>query len=375
MIRRLFISSITIVLLTPYFFQWSGYQSNFTLQENRRLSELPEWNSQELKNYFLQLDEYINDHFPLRKELIRLYTNFQFFILKKSPFPSKVIVGKDNWLFLGESKMGVVSLHDGTYPLSQSQLEIIRNNVIEKHNWLKERGIGYMLLIAPDKHSIYSQNLPSYIDRNKIDEKYDQLKSVLKEEVNFIDVKPDLRRHIKDSPTDLYLKYDSHWSDYGAFVAYQSIIEQVRLKYPRFNLRSPFNFGHLKQERKTEIIKTSADMINMQDYLSEQTLELYWKRNLVSLDKNRLKPPSTYRGLPQLYEKRFRSYNRNGLKILLFRDSFSNRLMKFLSAHFDETLFINGHQFDRDLILREKPDLVIHEIVERAAIPVLLKYR
>ena len=50
---------------------------------------------------------------------------------------------------------------------------------------------------------------------------------------------------------------------------------------------------------------------------------------------------------------------------VIFRDSFTARLMPFLSAGFQRVVYIWDYAFDRAVIERERPDVVIQEMVER----------
>ena len=50
---------------------------------------------------------------------------------------------------------------------------------------------------------------------------------------------------------------------------------------------------------------------------------------------------------------------------VMFRDSFTSRMMPFLSEHFSRSVYMWQNDFDRELVSQEKPDVVILEIVGR----------
>jgi hypothetical protein len=52
-------------------------------------------------------------------------------------------------------------------------------------------------------------------------------------------------------------------------------------------------------------------------------------------------------------------------KAIVFRDSFASSWYSFLGQHFREVINIRHYDWDRPLIEREKPDVVIDEILER----------
>ena len=55
------------------------------------------------------------------------------------------------------------------------------------------------------------------------------------------------------------------------------------------------------------------------------------------------------------------------LKVLILRDSFSISMIKYMSETFGNVEYVNEKNFNnlQDKIISEKPDIVIHEIVER----------
>src|SRR5262249_34283022 len=52
-------------------------------------------------------------------------------------------------------------------------------------------------------------------------------------------------------------------------------------------------------------------------------------------------------------------------RAVVFRDSFANLLTPLLSEHFRRVVFSRQYTLDSAVIEREKPDVVIHEFVER----------
>ena len=91
--------------------------------------------------------------------------------------------------------------------------------------------------------------------------------------------------------------------------------------------------------------------------------------------RSQLKIPRGYKADPKNYEVRYKSTRVNGPKILVFRDSFSNKLKAYLPYNFSEIIFIsNNHKFDKTIIEKENPDIVLHEIVERNIIEIFRRY-
>ena len=53
-------------------------------------------------------------------------------------------------------------------------------------------------------------------------------------------------------------------------------------------------------------------------------------------------------------------------RLVLFRDSFAGHLIPFLAEDFQRTVCVWDHNFDRAVVEREQPALVITELVERS---------
>ena len=137
-------------------------------------------------------------------------------------------------------------------------------------------------------------------------------------------------------------------------------------------------FKNIKSVSLNEVdIKTKIswkeDLTNMLDISVKEIGEYYSVKNPKSQKiKSRLTIPDNYKRNPDTYERRYKS-NSNDLKVLIFRDSFSSAMEKYLAESFGETVFIWSSIIDKKLIEKEKPDLVIHEIIERN-IDVLLNF-
>jgi alginate O-acetyltransferase complex protein AlgJ len=52
-------------------------------------------------------------------------------------------------------------------------------------------------------------------------------------------------------------------------------------------------------------------------------------------------------------------------RALIFRDSFASRLVPFLSEHFSRAVYLWQNDFDANAVIKERPDVVIQEIVGR----------
>jgi alginate O-acetyltransferase complex protein AlgJ len=108
-----------------------------------------------LKEYITGLEAYFNDHFGYRNQLIFWHTKWTHDFFRDSSVP-KVLIGKDGWLFWAGDQM--VEHYRGVNQFTPQELEDWKTLLEHRRDWLAERGIKYLFVIAPDKSSIYPES-------------------------------------------------------------------------------------------------------------------------------------------------------------------------------------------------------------------------
>jgi hypothetical protein len=136
-----------------------------------------------------------------------------------------VVLGKDGWLFLAADRS--IEGYRHVLPISFEQLERCRLNLEEKQARLQERGIDFLLVIAPDKGTIYAEYLPGYARATDAPSRLDQFLEHLRSRstLQVLDLRPTLfkakQRH------QVYHKTDPHWNDIGAQAGCRAILEAM----------------------------------------------------------------------------------------------------------------------------------------------------
>src|SRR5207249_1561598 len=106
-----------------------------------------------------------------------------------------------------------------------------RAAVTRASDWLKGRGIAYVFTIAPDKHVVYPEEMPSSLARIGARSRTDQVYEALRGSgVASVDVRPALLE--AKTHERIYQRTDTHWNDRGALLAYQQILDAVRAQVP-----------------------------------------------------------------------------------------------------------------------------------------------
>ena len=331
--------------------------------ENRSLAAMPDLPSDitSLRAFPLLFESYFRDHIVLRAELIKLYANFLFFI-GVSPV-EKVILGKDDWLFYNGGR--VVQDYQNTELFSESELKIWAESLQIRQDLLKAKGIGYLFIIAPNKHTIYSEYLPEYLGKRGDKSRLDQLFSYLHEhtKVNFLDLRPILLAN-KSAENILYWSQDSHWNRTGAYFGQLAI--QHKLKEMGYDIpNSIAEPGRWQGE-----YLRSLDLANMLgvNESSETKHKSYQKNLLPCLDSISISDAwksDRLAGITNVIKTKCPSRQVNAL---VFRDSYSTELVPFFSDYFKEATYVWTLPSEDvfKYFIEPNVDIVIEERVERS---------
>lgn len=306
---------------------------------------------------------YTGDHFGFRNFLIRQHGEFKFNLLGVSS-THHVLLGKHDqstaddpagqWLYFNRYR--VIDHYRATDLFNDEELEQWRLVLEQRQQWLAAKGIRYLVLIAPNKHSIYPEYLPDEINRVGERTRTDQLMAYLSEHSNIevIDSRPLLLKARKEQPDlRLFHRTDTHWNEVGAFLAYEAMAGRLADWFPAIK---PMNWNDLTLRRSIEPAGDLSRLMGIQNRFKEHHL---------NLDPN---PPRVARvQRDQFEENRVESTLENPElpKLLLFRDSFGAALMPLLAQHFESATFIWTDQFNPRAVEETKPNVVISEMLER----------
>jgi alginate O-acetyltransferase complex protein AlgJ len=275
-----------------------------------------------------------------------------------------VMPGRDGWLYwLGEDGRSLNRHYRGTTPFPQADVDASVAELLRRREWLAARGIVYVVAVVPEKFTIYPEYLPGWVAPSGEPTPYDRTMSALHghPELAFIDLRPALRS--AKERERVYYRTDSHWNYNGAAVAYDAIMREVARLLPPGRLprvvpapRPPYVAG-------TDYY--SGDLVTMLG-LTHAIRE----DDVAPLGKVLADAPRrcAQRVLPdpapgvEVYE-----CARGDLpRTVVMRDSMAIPLIPMLAENFSRALFVSSRQLDPVLIEREKPDVVIEELVERS---------
>lgn len=347
-----------------------------------------------LVRYFPTLyEKYMEKNLNFSKWFVNLDALVKIYGLKVSP-NNNVAVGQDGFYFEGwgarRVEKGITEKFDniadymGQIPFTEDELRQWKKALEERKYWLKEQGIDYVFILAPTKALVYQEFLPKGLQR-VVDEKkgitrYEQLTNYLRNnaDINFIDLLPPLleAKKKRDYPL-LFYKTDFHWNFYGAFIAYQAIIEELRTFYPHYNLAPP-NFSDFDLSIDEHWAHHRfMDMVGL-------PTSLHKNEHYITMVPKKGGPWDSAQDLPakgiyDVYPPKRKITSENGESmdirlllnpdapipsILLLGDSFFEKLVYFFSRDGQRVMnFRTIVNFPDAIFKFEKPDLVIQEIL------------
>ncbi len=353
-IERLVIAAFVLAISAPLVATVTTEEPEDAFEENREPAPLPTWphDRESLAAWPYAFTSYFADHFAFRSQLVRWQARFRVQVLHSSTTPD-VILGKDGWLFYGTD--GAAEDYSGSRPFTEIELEAWRDTLQHTQDWLQQQGIDYVFAVAPDKHVIYPEFMPAGVNQGLSHSRAEQLLDHLRTHstVHVADLRPPVLA--ARNAGRLFQITDTHWNDLGAFVAYRQVIEQ--LGNPG---GPPATFDDFDRQQVMRPGLDLARMLGLKSVLVEEDLQLEPR---TPRRARVIEPERASRALMDARVVTEQPGTRP--RAVIFRDSFGSAMIPYLSEHFSRAVYVWQNEFDPELVLAERPQVVIQEWVGR----------
>ncbi len=338
-ITTIFFLLIIFFPLTNGIFHFSEASGELTGDGEKQEIKRPEFNLNSVFPFFGKYESFYNKSFVFREFLIRNFNNLKFNLFNISPVGS-VLIGKTGWLFLAEENgTNFLEYYFHLKYITKSNLETRKRWLLDRGKQAEAMGCKYYYVVVPNKQSIYPELMPPGLDKPPSNSMLDKILGYLDGEgIDFIFDIRDIFS-IKKEKKVLYQKTDTHWNQYGAFVAYRFIVKSI-CESSGFDVK----FVSLDEFNIVENIRTGGDLLRMMSIKDG-----VFNNNMVDLrEKNVSRNPK----LPPM---------------LLIHDSFGEDFKKFIPYDFKEYYYTTERNINSlaDLIKQNKIKLIIEEIAER----------
>jgi len=303
---------------------------------------------------------YLQSSMGLRGALVRARGLIAYRWFGVSPAPISVL-RRDPWLFLKDER--VVDDFRRNQPLSAQQLERWRRVVEGRSRFLAQRGIRYLLVLAPNKETVYADAMPPWVTRQEHPSRLEQLSERLSRAPALPVLDLSAAMIAARARGRVYHYTDTHWNDLGAFVAYREIAARLKEWFPNL---SSLNDSDVVQHRVTTSGGDLARMCGLALDLREPQTQLELG---AGVEPARFEDGSaiSFERMDVRGRERFASRRPDGdiASAVILRDSFGEALIPYLARHFATATWIWTYDFPADSIVKLHPRLVIEELVER----------
>ncbi len=315
-------------------------------------------------------DEYHDDRFGFRPALIRLHNLFKACVIGVSP-SDQAVIGRDGWLFYAGQQ--ALDYYRATELLTSAELAAWELRVEAPAEWLADRGIPFVFYFAPDKATIYPEELPYFVRRVGARSRLDQFLEHLGPETCAVIVDPRADFRAAKGADPLYRKTDTHWNQAGALVAYQAL---ARALVPRFPALDPLDAADFERRVQEMPGGDIAGVMNLSDVFREQAPQLVprtpWPYRKEAEGLAAQTQPDVERNPDREIEEQRRAPMASVRddapelpRLVLFRDSYGTELITYLAASTSRGAYYWQFTVDPKVIARERPDVVVQEIGER----------
>lgn len=314
-----------------------------TSSENRQLSEFPSPKTEEGKinvEWLSQAGDYFQEHFAFRNELVTGNALLHGRLLETSTADG-VIQGKNGWLYYKDS----LDDYLGQDLLSDRSLFNIAHMLSMTQQALEEKGVNFLFTIAPNKNSLYGDNMP-YYDKLKVSDQTNRenLESWLTtEKVAYAD----LYQALMEEDEVLYHARDSHWNNKGAALAADVLMDAL-------------GKDHDSYEGESYTVR--------RDYTGDLDTMLYPLASTAD-DEIYYDKETTYATVEEIqsnFDPRITTVNpvKEG-SLVMYRDSFGNALLPYMADAYANAYFSRGIPYQLMDVETHSADTVIIERAER----------
>lgn len=324
------------LLIIPF----AGMTINVTNEttENTVLAEWPQikndgqWNV----NYISQMGEYFEDHFAFRTAFVTVNALVREKLLTSST--EQVIVGTNECLYFG----GTLEDYQGNNLYDERMLFSIINNLSLIQEYVESHGSRFVLMIPPNKNSLYGEDMPYYYVKGK-DSNYKHIIERLNEAgISNID----LFELFSKKNDVFYYKRDSHWNIKGALLAYNSLMETIHKEHE--------TWANVPASEKTHVGDIDAMLFPLatkpeKDISYDNSFTYYYVNEVEDDMDSWIETCNTEKSD----------------SILMYRDSFGEALLPFLANEFKKGYFTQLLPYNLNQIESYNPDVLVIEKTER----------
>ena len=327
--------------------------------ENRELASFPD-SSVHFERWPAAFDGWYIDHLPFKNQFTAANSLIQIALFNTTTSP-RVVVGEDGWLFYNNYDADDNPISDilGHNEFTDAERETMLANIEAAQSARPDT--QFILLIAPNKETVYREMLPEYIAENAVRQtRVEQLCDRLAERTDCL-VWPEDALLEAARTQQVYYKYDTHWNLIGGYIGVKEVCEKAGVTLPELSTLEIADSGAVYPADLAALAGIQARSTDDAEY----SVVGFGEDVSVTRDELNFISPAT----------RFTS-NASDERIVLFvHDSFYKSMEGYLPLVFSEVISVERNYYDlygcHALIEEFQPDIILMEVAERGAVLLL----
>ncbi len=362
-VKIIFLSIFFILLFIP---MSHISKEKISVRENRTLANFKPLitNTKEINfNFGKNFEEWFNDRFFLRNELIRI-NNFIRFHLESDIYNERNVYfdKRTHWAF--NAGYAAVSSYE-------NEFEEFEVNIKKLNNFCKKNNIKLYILIAPPSPEIYPDEFSAATGIKNIVYNGENF-SVWAKKRNMDYIVSPLKELKSQKDEITYTKGDVHWNELGAFISYKKLMNRIKEDFPSL---------YILNENDFDIVKDVYSQTDFRNYPEKGCL--YRELHIGKKYLDTIYSHFIYKDLKNIIELRIGkvtdedvSYDnsRNKLSVFMIGNSYEENLADFIIPSFQrvykrrfnvtESKKLQINRFEDD-ILNHKPDILILTVLSQ----------
>ncbi|GJL63280.1 MAG: hypothetical protein NPIRA04_19340 [Nitrospirales bacterium] len=236
-IRIIWIAAIGVILMAVFVQTYRPYVTDHPL-EGVAVPHAPTpnftWQQWVSGEYQKKYEAWVNTHIGFRPVMVRVANQIHFSMFRQGVYSkegTKVLVGKEHWLYEGAS----IRAYQWPGWRTDEELEKAVNKLAKLQQLMMEkRNIPVALVIAPSKPQIYPEYMDPTDQKKRMNVKesvftdYQRVVPLFKaKNVLVSDGHAILQRLKKETEHPFFPKSGMHWNDYAAFLVLKDLRKQI----------------------------------------------------------------------------------------------------------------------------------------------------
>jgi len=271
------------------------------------------------------------DDVPFREKIARFNTDFTRRLTGSAYINStQVTLGKNEWLYLKETQED----YERSNCFSEAEKRIILDKLLQWRDIFVKSGMEFVLYIAPNKSTIYYENMPDTVFRRDSLSRAEDLIEYIRANSDIQVIYPEKELMAAKELAPIYYVTDTHWNEVGGYVGAQVLLKELfgfedKLLKESIQVREEYRRGDL------------AIISSLQEIFKEYTL---YGVDYESLDTS-------------LHTDK---------RIYCIGDSFWEAMDYYLPYYVEDVEFVHYNDYKALGMYEYDPDVIVFEIVERS---------